>query len=186
MKDVVLLEKTELTAGSTWHAVSLQKCWDQRPFRGPQGPECEPEKGQGHTFHFHVGWRPLLPSLTLKGPQPKVNKPLLPLNLNFTSVIERNLYIWLLSFSWIVIWQLEFCITEKNKQMLKIKRLERGYIWHLCLENEKQLLLFFSNCLYFYILWMSFLSLILKKNIIKWLNLGSVMWCNDKHNMSPE
>lgn len=24
MKDVVLLEKTELTAGSTWHAVSLQ------------------------------------------------------------------------------------------------------------------------------------------------------------------
>jgi dimethylglycine dehydrogenase len=23
MKDVVLLEKTELTAGSTWHAVSL-------------------------------------------------------------------------------------------------------------------------------------------------------------------
>lgn len=24
MKDVVLLEKTELTAGSTWHAVSLK------------------------------------------------------------------------------------------------------------------------------------------------------------------
>ena len=25
MKDVILLEKTELTAGSTWHAVSLSR-----------------------------------------------------------------------------------------------------------------------------------------------------------------
>ena len=25
-KDVVILEKTELTAGSTWHAVSVESC----------------------------------------------------------------------------------------------------------------------------------------------------------------
>lgn len=48
MKDVVLLEKTELTAGSTWHAVSLQN-WAKDPTGVYRVMNVKPEKGQGHT-----------------------------------------------------------------------------------------------------------------------------------------